>query len=142
MVHLIQYIRNLAGSPAGKPADGILLERFVTARDGASFTALVKRHGPMIWSVCQRVLRNIPDAEDAFQGTFSGPRPKGEVRQETRAARQLALWGGFPDRTKGEEFGGLEACGRGESSCHARDRYDAGPRPCSRPRRRGLPSPG
>jgi RNA polymerase sigma factor (sigma-70 family) len=70
MVHLLQYIRNLAGSPAGRPADGILLERFVTARDEASFTALVKRHGPLVWSVCQRVLRNTPDAEDAFQATF------------------------------------------------------------------------
>ncbi len=70
MVHLIQYIRNLAGSPAGKLADGILLERFVTAKDETSFTTLVKRHGPMVWSVCQRVLRSTPDAEDAFQGTF------------------------------------------------------------------------
>src|SRR6516162_2417722 len=70
MVHLLQYIRNLAGAPAGKPADGILLERYVTARDEASFTALVKRHGSMVWSVCQRVLRSTPDAEDAFQGTF------------------------------------------------------------------------
>ena len=40
-----------------------------------------------------------------------------KVHQETRAARQLALWGGFPDRTKGEEFGGFEACGTGECSC-------------------------
>ncbi len=70
MVHLLQYIRNLAGSPAGKPADGILLERYITAKDEASFTALVNRHGPMVWSVCQRVLRSTPDAEDAFQGTF------------------------------------------------------------------------
>lgn len=53
--------------------DGQLLERFASRRDASSdlaFAALVERHGPVVLNVCEGVLRDRHDAEDAFQATF------------------------------------------------------------------------
>jgi len=54
-------------------ADGELVAclsgREASLRDSA-FQALVERHGPLVWRVCQQILRNAQDAEDAFQATF------------------------------------------------------------------------
>jgi RNA polymerase sigma factor (sigma-70 family) len=50
--------------------DRELLERFVSGRDEAAFAALVHRHGPMVLTVCRRVLHQAQDAEDACQATF------------------------------------------------------------------------
>jgi len=51
-------------------SDAELLDRFVVHRDGPAFAALVTRHGPMVFGVCRRALRNWHTAEDAFQATF------------------------------------------------------------------------
>jgi RNA polymerase sigma factor (sigma-70 family) len=50
--------------------DGQLLDCFLARHEETAFETLVQRHGPMVLGVCQRVLHNAHDAEDAFQATF------------------------------------------------------------------------
>jgi DNA-directed RNA polymerase specialized sigma24 family protein len=54
----------------GAFSDAELLDRFISQRDQAVFETITQRHGPMVWGVCHRVLRDHHDAEDAFQATF------------------------------------------------------------------------
>jgi RNA polymerase sigma factor (sigma-70 family) len=67
-------------------SDAQLLERFVAGRDEAgeaAFRALVERHGPMVLRVCQSVLGNRHDTEDAFQVTFQVlARNAGSIRKQ------------------------------------------------------------
>jgi len=71
MNRVMQYVRRsvLLHDGAGL-SDGQLLGWFVERRDETAFAALVRRHGPMVWGVCRRVLDHHQDAEDAFQATF------------------------------------------------------------------------
>jgi RNA polymerase sigma factor (sigma-70 family) len=60
--------------PVGPLSDRQLLERFLERSDPAASEAaceeLIWRHGPMVLSLCTRLLGDNQDAEDAFQATF------------------------------------------------------------------------
>jgi RNA polymerase sigma factor (sigma-70 family) len=67
----LHHVRHLIGmDPAAGLSDGQLLERFLAERDETAVEALVRRHGPLVFGVCRRVLGNAHAAEDAFQATF------------------------------------------------------------------------
>jgi RNA polymerase sigma factor (sigma-70 family) len=68
---LIHYIRELATIWRTEPrSDAELLAAFVELQEETAFTALVVRHGRVVWTTCRRVLTDDADAEDAFQATF------------------------------------------------------------------------
>jgi hypothetical protein len=50
--------------------DRLLLESYLARRDEAAFTALVQRHGPMIYGLALRLLHDAHAAEDVFHATF------------------------------------------------------------------------
>ncbi len=62
-------LRRHGGSETDQ-TDRDLLEQFVAGSDADAFEALVRRHGPLVLSVCRRVLTRTQDIEDAFQATF------------------------------------------------------------------------
>src|SRR5262249_7454864 len=66
----IRYIRRLAAwETTNDRTDRQLLHDFSVQRDQTAFAALVRRHGALVFGVCQHVLRHAQDAEDAFQAT-------------------------------------------------------------------------
>lgn len=69
--NVIGYLVGLARGPVGgELSDRDLLRRFAVERDQEAFSALVRRHGPLVLGVCRRLLRQEQDAEDVFQAVF------------------------------------------------------------------------
>src|SRR5262245_35856284 len=69
--------------------DADLLGRFIHDKDEAAFEELVRRHGPLVWSVCRQLLPHHADAEDAFQAVFLAlVRGAGGIR----AGQALPAW--------------------------------------------------
>jgi RNA polymerase sigma factor (sigma-70 family) len=65
---VLRFLRQVA-RPEGD-SDDALLTRFIERGDEPAFEALVWRHGAMVLSVCQRIVRDPHLAEDGFQATF------------------------------------------------------------------------
>lgn len=67
---LHQLTRALAAETLGRYSDSELVAQYLADGREAVFEALVRRHGPMVYRVCARVLHHPQDCEDAFQATF------------------------------------------------------------------------
>ncbi|MBY0524683.1 MAG: RNA polymerase sigma factor, partial [Gemmataceae bacterium] len=67
---LDQIRRLFFAQGAGETSDAELLAQFCKHGDEDAFGTLVHRHGPIVWRVCRRMLRDEHLAEDVFQATF------------------------------------------------------------------------
>src|SRR5258707_7874149 len=64
---LLQHVRRLAATAS---SDEQLLADFLSRRSDDAFSALIGRHGPMVFNVCRRILHDVHAAEEVFQATF------------------------------------------------------------------------
>lgn len=83
----LQAVRFLCGT-ASAETDAELLGRYIDRRDQTAFAVLVRRHAPMVFGVCRRILPTDQDAEDAFQATFLILAEKAH----TAAPREVGNW--------------------------------------------------
>jgi RNA polymerase sigma factor (sigma-70 family) len=110
-------------------SDAELLERFVAGSgcdtgSASAFDAIVRRHGPMVFGVCVRVLGDYHAAEDAFQATFMvlAVRAKAIRKRESlcpwlhgvaaRIARRALILGRRRREEAGRSSARLETAGR------------------------------
>ena len=75
----------------GSLTDGELLEQFVAGHEAeAAFEVLVERHGPIVLAACRSLLRDLHEADDAFQATFLVlARRAGSIRNQEAVASWL-----------------------------------------------------
>jgi uncharacterized protein (TIGR03435 family) len=84
MESLLTWIRR---GTLDQRVDTDLLAAFFANHDDLAFAEVVRRHGPVVWGVCRRMLPDPADAEDAFQATFLVL-----VRRGNRPLAPLAPW--------------------------------------------------
>lgn len=72
-----------------KLSDGQLAATFADIGSDLAFEELIRRHGPMVFRTCRRVLGNYQDAEDAMQQTFAALAVKADG---LRKYRSLGGW--------------------------------------------------
>lgn len=112
---------------ADSAPDADLLRRFVHGRDPDAFAELVRRHGPVVYRVCRRLL-GPSAADDAFQATFLilATRPEsvrqagsvgswlvgvvGRVARQMRKGERRYLASRERKRPEGEHSRGAAAC--------------------------------
>ncbi len=116
---VLGHIRRIVATNQAKDlTDCQLLEEFSLHQDQTAFTALVKRHGPMVLGVCQHVLHHLQDAEDAFQATFLVlARNAASIRK--REALVRAPWGGLSHSYERKEGSYQAANPRRQGEDHA-----------------------
>lgn len=67
----LDFLRRLLPTPAGEEvSDAALAARWADSNDEEAFALLLHRHGPMVFGVCRRILRDEHQSEEAFQATF------------------------------------------------------------------------
>ncbi|MGL4554605.1 MAG: sigma-70 family RNA polymerase sigma factor [Gemmataceae bacterium] len=67
---LLPHLHRMATPGVEQTSDSELLARFADVRDEEAFAEVVRRHGPMVWRVCRRVLGSGHAAEDVSQAAF------------------------------------------------------------------------
>jgi hypothetical protein len=78
-----------AGGHGDDLSDGQLLQHFAQNGDAKAFEGLVRRHGPLVHGVCQRVLGPGADLDDVFQATFLVlARKAGSIRKQASVGGQ------------------------------------------------------
>src|SRR4051812_32763614 len=87
-VHRLRHY--LAAHDLDAKPDPVLLARFAADRDEGAFTALVRRHSPLVLGTARRVLSNPADADDVLQAVFlTLARKSGTIRCEGTLAPWL-----------------------------------------------------
>src|SRR5215469_14228478 len=86
---VVRRLHQLAAAPTDPLTDACLLQRYAAGRDADALALIVRRHGPLVWRVCRRVVGRDSDAEDCFQATFLVlARRAGSIRKPA----SLASW--------------------------------------------------
>jgi hypothetical protein len=117
-------VKRLQHCLSAEQPDADLLAAYVAQRDHEAFAALVKRYGPLVWSICRRQLRESSAADDATQTTF--------LMLVRQARRRQRLAHGLPRPANARSFlGQLVRCVQGTVAGHAaveRTIWQANPR--------------